>query len=54
MDDLKHYDVPSVNSVMAGRWFALAAMLVTLLSALMGPISLLMDRKSLFASRATP
>lgn len=48
---LEESGFPSVDAVVAGQWFALTAMLLFLISALMGPACLLMDRKSLFASR---
>ncbi|ETN36636.1 uncharacterized protein HMPREF1541_08914 [Cyphellophora europaea CBS 101466] len=48
---LEESGFPSVDAVVAGQWSALTAMLLFLISALMGPACLLMDRKSLFASR---
>jgi TctA family transporter len=50
--DAKSHGVSGVDSMIAAQWIDLAAMLLFLVSAVMGPVCLLMDRKSLFASRA--
>ena len=44
--------VSGVASMTASQWLDLTVMLLFLASAIMGPVCLLLDRKSLFASRA--
>ena len=48
----KKQKYPGVGLLIAAQWIDLAAMLLFLVSAIMGPVCLLMDRRSLFASRA--
>ena len=50
-DNAKATGVSGVDLIVAAQWIDLTAMLLFLISALMGPVCLLMDRKSLFASR---
>ena len=48
----KEQGYPGVGLMVAAQWIDLTAMLLFLVSAIMGPVCLLMDRRSLFASRA--
>ncbi|KPI36623.1 uncharacterized protein AB675_10052 [Cyphellophora attinorum] len=52
VDWLKDEGYEKVDTLVAGQWLLLGGMLVQLMSAIMGPVCLLLDRKSLRASRA--
>ena len=51
MDQYRAGSASGVDLMIAARWIDLAAMLLFLVSGIMGPVCLLLDRKSIFTSR---